>query len=223
MFIINSKAGGACSGITKVSYHVLGTAVFGFGLILVLKLPNIEGILGDQFFNLPTEGSQVGLHMAAASLQMIGILLYLKWFGEHGKKEQVKLYKKYEPIILLILIFLTPVILNAAIASTVKAYVYAGKSGSEAVEIIQNGQPCPVNVKQKLAECAITLKNYNHTSQKVLVQLYWPILKKSGTYPVYLIKQQEKTAYLQIPPLQLFELKQLKANLKEQQPQITIH
>ncbi|NRD76455.1 hypothetical protein HPT25_02990 [Bacillus sp. BRMEA1] len=210
-----------CPAITKVSYHIVGPVIFVLGLLLVLRLPNIEGLLGNCLFNLPAGDGTILLRIAAAIMQMAGILLFLKWFDEHGKEEHVKLYKKYEPLILIFLIFLSPIILNAAIDSTVKAYVYAGKSGGAAVEIIAGNQPCGIDRQKGLAKCSITLKNYNHVSQKVNLQLTWKKLSKTNTTPVYLIKRQEKTVYLQIP-LPSSELKQLGTKAESQQPVILI-
>lgn len=209
------------SSITKVSYHILGPLVFGIGLILVVKMPASGELVGASFFGLPPDGNQIILRMGAGLMQIAGILLFLKWFGEHGREKHVRLYKKYEPMILLFLVILTPILLNATISSTAKAYVYAGKSGSEAVEYLPTDHPCTVNPKQKAIHCVITLKNYNHSSQKVTVQLNWKTLDRTSLMPVSLIQRQEKKTAIEIP-LSDSELRKLASAPEETQPEILI-
>ncbi|WP_251548964.1 hypothetical protein [Neobacillus muris] len=207
--------------MTKISYHILGAIVFGFGLLLVIKLPNSDSLAGASLFHLPAEGSSLIIRITAALLQIAGILLFLKWFEAHGEKRHKEMYEKYGPIILIFLIFLVPILINAMMAATVKSYVYAGKDGRDAVEIIRNERPCTVSNKQAFLECAITLKNYNHRTQKVNVQLNWEQAGKSSLTPVYLVKRQEKTVYIRIP-MKASELQQFNKIPQAQQPEITL-
>lgn len=186
-----------------------------------MKQPSSNNLMGGYFFNIPTEGNIITIRIGAAIIQMIGILLFLKWFNEHGNKEHIKLYIRYQPLILIFLVFLTPIILNSFIDSTVKAFAYAGKNDNEAVEYVKSKSSCTFEVRKSFVECEITLKNYNHSSQKVTLQMKWEKLGKTIKTPVYLLRRQEKKVSIQIPlnPLQ----RQTVGTKLGEQPQIIIH
>lgn len=208
--------------ITRVYYHVLGSCVFGFGLLLLVKLPNSKNtLLGDILFSLPAEGSNMAIRLGAPLLQAIGILLFLKWFHDQAKEKHVKIYKRYEPFILIFLVFFTPVILNAFIDSTIKAFVFAGKKNSEAVEYVKSKSSCAIEMSKELAKCMITVRNYNHSSQKVTLEINLDKLNKPQRIPVYLLRQQEKKVYVE---LHINHLKQQPVITKlQEQPKIIIN
>lgn len=189
--------------------------------MLVMKQPSSNNLLGGYFFNVPTEGNIITIRIGAAIIQMIGILLFLKWFNEHGHKKHIKLYIRYEPLILIFLVFITPIILNSFIDSTVKAFAYAGKNDSEAVDYVKSKSSCTSEAKKSMVECVITLKNYNHSSQKVTLQMKWGKLGKTIKTPVYLLRRQEKKVFFQIP---LDQLKRQTVGTKlVELPKIIIH
>jgi hypothetical protein len=204
----------------KVSYHLLGALLFGLGLLLVIKLPFSNSLIGDYFFGQYFENTTI-IKLVGTLLQLVGILLFMEWFKEHGKKRYVEKWKKYGLIIVILLLLLAPLLINKIIDSIVKTYVYAGEEGIEAIEIIQSDRFCKVDSKQQVADCTFSLKNYNNTSQRVNVQLYWDKETKTSWYPLYLVRHQEKRVHLRIP-LKPKELRKLTREGNFLQPQIIL-
>lgn len=218
--LVYRQAGGGID-ITRVYYHVLGSCIFGFGLLLLIKLPSRKALLGNLLLHLPNDGgSMAAIRIVASLLQVIGILVFLRWFREEGKANHVKNYERYEPLILIFLVFFTPWITNAFIDSTIKAFVFAGESNSEAVEYVKSESSCTIERNKDFAECIITLRNYKHSSLRVTLELTLDKLEIEQKIPVYLLRHQEKKVFVQLP---IDHLKQQKIGTKlKEQPNILI-
>lgn len=196
--------------MVQVSYHVLAGIVYGLGVLLLIHFPNQAESIGEQVFHsygLPIWSNQVTnsgisyVWLSAGVLQFMGVLLFVKWLEQEGHTRYLNAYKKLKPVILAFFILLVPISLNKAFAVTEKTWKYADQTGVNAIEYNKEKSACTYVKKGKevVAQCSISLKNYQHKTQAFNIVLQ---VNNNSAYkvtnPMYLHQRESKKIYFQV-------------------------
>ena len=200
--------------MVKISYHTLGAAIFCLGLLLQIKWPGQDETIGHQLFeaySLPVAGS-LGVSyvwITGVIIQVIGVLVFMKWLSvEHP--QFFKKYTRFEPICLAVLLFAVPIGFNSLLSTSAKTYVYAAENGADAIEFLDGECTMTEENKEEVYDCIITLKNYEHQSQQVI--LYFPIsesLRNEKQVTAYLQVHEEKEIKVQFTADEIVDMKRI--------------
>lgn len=201
-----------------IHYHSLGILSFCIGLILTIQLPGDPHLLGE-FFLTPTipllNGNFPLLQVVASLFRIIGIILYVKWLADEQKETELKIFKKFELPILAFLLFAVPALVHSTVDTTARTFQYSGASSKDSVEYIQTKSSCRSSISKhhRIANCTVTLKNYQHNSQRIAILLSWQNNDKKEM--IYLLRRQEKEVSIRFP------IKNQKQNIQLSPPEIT--
>ncbi|CAM3770888.1 hypothetical protein [Mesobacillus zeae] len=216
--------------MTKVSYNVLGAAIFSLGLLMLIQLPGDPKTFGDHLFtgtaieNLLSQKNIPFAPIFAAILQAAGILLFAIWLKQE-KQEYYKIYQKFELLIIGILLLGASPIINHTIETTAKTYSFSGKDGVQAVEYIKEKSSCHSVDDSHTVQCHITLKNYQHHAQKLAISFYKEESRGKLTDSlahVSLIQREEKRVPLTFSTKEL-DTQQLKQLSSGTVPDLALH
>lgn len=211
--IDNKKEKGRGERMIRIEYDRLVAICYSIGVLLLLKIPNDNELIGEKLFHAYKVPVHTYIYMdykvsniliASFVLYVIAFLLFVKWLG---KKESstFKTMNKIKVVGISILILMMPFILNNILQTLNKTWYYAGKTGVEAIEYKKEDSQCRMekdggDIKQK---CIVTLKNYRNHAQALKVVLYDNANENSKSYlvpkPVYLQKHETKQFEFQIP------------------------
>ncbi|MGG0728105.1 ABC transporter permease [Bacillus paramycoides] len=197
----------------RVEYDRLVAICYSIAVLLLLKIPNDNELIGEKLFNFYKVPVHTYIYMdykvsniliVSFILHVIAFFLFVKWLG---KKESriFKTMNKVKIVGISMLILMTPFILNNILQTLNKTWYYAGKTGVEAIEYKKEDSQCRMEKKGEDIEqkCIVTLKNYRNHSQALKVVLYDDANQKSKSYqvpkPVYLQKHETKQFEFQIP------------------------
>lgn len=199
--------------MVRIEYDRLVAICYSIGVLLLLKLPNDNELIGEKLFNVYKVPVHTYIYMdykvsniliLSFVLHVIAFILFVKWLG---KKESSTFRKmnKIKVVGISILILMMPFILNNILQTLNKTWYYAGKTGVEAIEYKKEDSQCRMekngeDIEQK---CTVVLKNYHNHSQALKVVLYDNGNENSKSYPVpkpvYLQKHETKQFEFQIP------------------------
>ncbi len=192
----------------KVSYHVLGSAVYLVGLVLILTFPGQKSMVGIQLFEAyswPSEGlfGLSNIWLLAVGIQFIGVLLLVKWFTEEYPSYRKK-YRYLEPFILMAAVILPSIGVNSLFEMGEEVYAYSGQSGAGAVQYIQEDSSCTERDEEGAVECSIVLRNFDHHSQQInlVFELKEGITEEKVT-TAYLQKHERKVVKVSFSPEEL--------------------
>ncbi|MCU5684811.1 ABC transporter permease [Bacillus wiedmannii] len=199
--------------MVRIEYDRLVAIFYSIGVLLLLKIPNDNELIGEKLFNLYKIPIHTYIYMnykvsniliVSFVLYVIAFILFVKWIG---KKESNTFRKmnKIKVVGISILILMMPFILNNILQTLNKTWYYAGKTGVEAIEYKKDDSQCRMEKNGEHIErkCIVTLKNYRNHSQALKVVLYDNANENSKSYsvpkPVYLQKHETKQFEFQIP------------------------
>lgn len=217
--------------VIQVSYHVLAAIVYGLGVLLLVHFPNQAESIGEQVFrsyglpiwsNPATSSGISYIWIVAGILQFIGILFFVKWLEQEGHTRYLKVYKKLQPLILALFIFLVPISLNKAFAVTEKTWTYSDKEGVHAIEYIKDKSACTYKKSKQdvIGDCSISLKNYQHKAQAFNLILH---VDENSAYkvtkPLYLHQRESRIIHFQV---KLAPNSTIKINEKQEAPSIQL-
>ncbi|WP_455662228.1 hypothetical protein [Pradoshia sp.] len=192
----------------KVSYHVLGSAVYLVGLVLILTFPGQKSMVGIQLFEAyswPSEGlfGLSNIWLLAVGIQFIGVLLLVKWFTDKYPSYRKK-YQYLEPFILMAAVILPSIGVNSLFKMGEEVYAYSGQSGAGAVQYVQEDSSCTERDKEGKVECSIVLRNFEHHSQQInlVFELKEGITEEKVT-TAYLQKHERKVVKVSFSPEEL--------------------
>lgn len=229
--IDNKKEKGRGERMIRIEYDRLVAIFYSIGVLLLLKIPNDNELIGEKLFHAYKVPVHTYIYMdykvsniliVSFVLHVIAFLLFVKWLG---KKESstFKTMNKVKVVGISILILMMPFILNNILQTLNKTWYYAGKTGVEAIEYKKEDSHCRMekdggDIKQK---CIVTLKNYRNHSQALKVVLYDNTNENSKSYPVpnpvYLQKHETKQFEFQIPVVYNNDIE------KDEVPNIKLH
>ncbi|PDZ68341.1 ABC transporter permease [Bacillus cereus] len=211
----------------RIEYDRLVAIFYSIGVILLLKIPNDNELIGEKLFNLYKVPIHTDIYMnykvsniliVSFLLHVIAFILFLKWLG---KKEPSTFRKmnKIKVVGISILILMMPFILNNILQTLNKTWYYAGKTGLEAIEYKKDDSQCRMekNGEDIERKCIVTLKNYRNHSQALKVVLYEDSKSYPVPNPVYLQKHETKQVEFQIPVVYSSGIE------KDEVPNIKIH
>ncbi|MCW9133468.1 ABC transporter permease [Bacillus paramycoides] len=197
----------------RIEYDRLVAICYSIGVLLLLKIPNDNELIGEKLFNAYKVPVHTYIYMnykvsnvliISFVLHVIAFILFVKWLG---KKESstFRTMNKVKVVGISILILMMPFILNNLLQALNKTWYYAGKAGTEAIEYKKEDSQCRMEKNGEGIEqnCIVTLKNYDNYSQALKVVLYDDENKNSKGYEVpktvYLQKHETKQFEFQIP------------------------
>ncbi|MEI2314455.1 ABC transporter permease [Bacillus paramobilis] len=211
----------------RIEYDRLVAIFYSIGVILLLKIPNDNELIGEKLFNLYKVPIHTDIYMnykvsniliVSFLLHVIAFILFLKWLG---KKEPSTFRKmnKIKVVGISILILMMPFILNNILQTLNKTWYYAGKTGLEAIEYKKDDSQCRMekNGEDIERKCIVTLKNYRNHSQALKVVLYEDSKSYPVPNPIYLQKHETKQVEFQIPVVYSSGIE------KDEVPNIKIH
>ncbi|ACK90565.1 hypothetical protein [Bacillus cereus] len=195
--------------MVRIEYDRLVAVFYSIGVLLLLKIPNDNELIGEKLFNLYKIPIHTYMYMnfkvsniliVSLILHIIAFILFAKWLG----KKESSLFKKMNKIKVVgisILILTMPLILNNILQTLNKTWYYAGKTGIEAIEYKKDDSQCRMekNGEDIERKCIVTLKNYRNHSQALKVVLYEDSKSYSVPNPIYLQKHETKQFEFQIP------------------------
>lgn len=211
--IDNKKAKGRGDGMVRIEYDRLVAICYSIGVLLLLKIPNDNELIGEKLFNFYKVPVYTYIYMGykvsnilivSFVLHIIAFILFVKWLVKK-KSSTFRTMNKIKVVGIGILILMMPFILNNILHTLNKTWYYAGKTGVEAIEYKKEDSQCRMEkngegIEQK---CIVTLKNYRNHSQALKVVLYDNANENSKGYPVpkpvYLQKHETKQFEFQIP------------------------
>jgi hypothetical protein len=211
--IDNKKAKGRGEGMVRIEYDRLVAICYSIGVLLLLKIPNDNELIGEKLFNFYKVPVYTYIYMdykvsniliVSFVLHVIAFILFVKWLVKK-KSSTFRTMNKIKVVGISILILMMPFILNNILHTLNKTWYYAGKTGVEAIEYKKEDSQCRMekngeDIEQK---CIVTLKNYRNHSQALKVVLYNNVNENSKGYPVpkpvYLQKHETKQFEFQIP------------------------
>ncbi len=203
--------------MVKTSYHTLGATIFILGLVLQLKWPGEDENLGAQLFqaySIPVT-AEIGISyvwIVSIIIQVIGILVFLKWLSMEYP-QVLKKYTQFEPVFLVVLLFVVPLVFNSLLSTSAKTYVYAAKNGTNAIEYLEGECAKAEGNENNLYDCKIILQNYQHQSQQVT--LHFPVSDSLTT-------EKQVKAYLQAREKKEIKIQFSADELAEGLPEFTI-
>ncbi|HFK1453319.1 MULTISPECIES: ABC transporter permease [Bacillus cereus group] len=211
----------------RIEYDRLVAIFYSIGVLLLLKIPNDNELIGEELFNLYKVPIHTDIYMnykvsniliVSFVLHVIAFILFLKWLG---KKESSTFRKmnKIKVVGISILILMMPFILNNILHTLNKTWYYAGKTGVEAIEYKKDDSQCRMekNGEDIERKCIVTLKNYRNHSQALKVVLYEDSKSYPIPNPIYLQKHETKQVEFQIPVVYSSGIE------KDEVPNIKIH
>ena len=211
----------------RIEYDRLVAIFYSIGVLLLLKIPNDNELIGEELFNLYKVPIHTDIYMnykvsniliVSFVLHVIAFILFLKWLG---KKESSTFRKmnKIKVVGISILILMMPFILNNILQTLNKTWYYAGKTGVEAIEYKKEDSQCRMekNGENIQPKCIVTLKNYRNHSQALKVVLYEDSKSYPIPNPIYLQKHETKQVEFQIPVVYSSGIE------KDEVPNIKIH
>jgi len=211
----------------RIEYDRLVAIFYSIGVLLLLKIPNDNELIGEKLFNLYKVPIHTDIYMnykvsniliVSFLLHVIAFILFLKWLG---KKEPSTFRKmnKIKVVGISILILMMPFILNNILQTLNKTWYYAGKTGLEAIEYKKDDSQCRMekNGEDIERKCIVTLKNYRNHSQALKVVLYEDSKSYPVPNPIYLQKHETKQVEFQIPVVYSSGIE------KDEVPNIKIH
>ncbi|TNP00646.1 ABC transporter permease [Bacillus pacificus] len=211
----------------RIEYDRLVAIFYSIGVLLLLKIPNDNELIGEELFNLYKVPIHTDIYMnykvsniliVSFVLHVIAFILFLKWLG---KKESSTFRKmnKIKVVGISILILMMPFILNNILHTLNKTWYYAGKTGVEAIEYKKDDSQCRMekNGEDIERKCIVTLKNYRNHSQALKVVLYEDSKSYPVPNPIYLQKHETKQVEFQIPVVYSSGIE------KDEVPNIKIH
>ncbi|AOY14018.1 ABC transporter permease [Bacillus cereus] len=211
----------------RIEYDRLVAIFYSIGVLLLLKIPNDNELIGEKLFNLYKVPIHTDIYMnykvsniliVSFLLHVIAFILFLKWLG---KKEPSTFRKmnKIKVVGISILILMMPFILNNILQTLNKTWYYAGKTGLEAIEYKKDDSQCRMekNGEDIERKCIVTLKNYRNHSQALKVVLYEDSKSYPVPNPIYLQKYETKQVEFQIPVVYSSGIE------KDEVPNIKIH
>ncbi|MES5953144.1 ABC transporter permease [Bacillus fungorum] len=211
----------------RIEYDRLVAIFYSIGVLLLLKIPNDNELIGEKLFNLYKVPIHTDIYMnykvsniliVSFVLHVIAFILFLKWLG---KKESSTFRKmnKIKVVGISILILMMPFILNNILQTLNKTWYYAGKTGVEAIEYKKDDSQCRMekNGEDIERKCIVTLKNYRNHSQALKVVLYEDSKSYPVPNPIYLQKHETKQVEFQIPVVYSSGIE------KDEVPNIKIH
>ncbi|MGR5869149.1 ABC transporter permease [Bacillus pacificus] len=211
----------------RIEYDRLVAIFYSIGVLLLLKIPNDNELIGEELFNFYKVPIHTDIYMnykvsniliVSFVLHVIAFILFLKWLG---KKESSTFRKmnKIKVVGISILILMMPFILNNILQTLNKTWYYAGKTGVEAIEYKKDDSQCRMekNGEDIERKCIVTLKNYRNHSQALKVVLYEDSKSHPVPNPIYLQKHETKRVEFQIPVVYSSGIE------KDEVPNIKIH
>lgn len=177
----------------KIHYQTIGILLFFIGLWLSIDMPwhSLEVSKSSDSFDFINRHTSIR-RVVAGAFQGIGILLFLKWLKEE-KNDHFKIYKKYYPMILALLVLGVPLFVNQLLGTTAKTFFYSGLAGVESIEYVKNKSHCELpRDKNQIVECMITIKNYQHQSQRVTLDFSLSPISNSNGIDLFMLQRQEK-------------------------------
>ncbi|AAS39413.1 MULTISPECIES: hypothetical protein [Bacillus] len=211
----------------RIEYDRLVAIFYSIGVLLLLKIPNDNELIGEELFNFYKVPIHTDIYMnykvsniliVSFVLHVIAFILFLKWLG---KKESSTFRKmnKIKVVGISILILMMPFILNNILQTLNKTWYYAGKTGVEAIEYKKDDSQCRMekNGEDIERKCIVTLKNYRNHSQALKVVLYEDSKSYPVPNPIYLQKHETKRVEFQIPVVYSSGIE------KDEVPNIKIH
>ncbi|KFN01251.1 ABC transporter permease [Bacillus clarus] len=215
----------------RIEYDRLVAICYSIGVLLLLKIPNDNELIGEKLFNAYKVPVHTYIYMdykvsniliVSFILHIIVFLLFLKWLRKR-ESSSFKARNKVKIAGISILILLMPFTLNKILQTLNKTWYYAGKTGVEAIEYKKEDSQCRMEKKGEAIEqnCVVTLKNYRNHSQALQVVLYYDAGQKLKSYqvprPVYLQRHETKQFEFQIPVVYNNSIE------KHQVPNIKLH
>ncbi|AXO96617.1 ABC transporter permease [Bacillus anthracis] len=211
----------------RIEYDRLVAIFYSIGVLLLLKIPNDNELIGEKLFNLYKVPIHTDIYMnykvsnilfVSFLLHVIAFILFLKWLG----KKEPSIFRKMNKIKVVgisILILMMPFILNNILQTLNKTWYYAGKTGLEAIEYKKDDSQCRTekNGEDIERKCIVTLKNYRNHSQALKVVLYEDSKSYPVPNPIYLQKHETKQVEFQIPVVYSSGIE------KDEVPNIKIH
>ncbi|EEL24909.1 hypothetical protein bcere0017_3400 [Bacillus cereus Rock1-3] len=211
--IDNKKVRGRRERMVRIEYDRLVAICYSIGVLLLLKIPNDNELIGEKlfnFFNVPVytytymDYKVSNIVIVSFILHVIAFILFVKWLVKK-KASTFRTMNKIKVVGISILILMMPFMLNNILQTLNKTWYYAGKTGVEAIEYKKEDSQCRMeknggDIEQK---CIVTLKNYRNHSQALKIVLYDNATETSKSYPVpkpvYLQKHETKQFEFQIP------------------------
>ncbi|EJQ93061.1 MULTISPECIES: hypothetical protein [Bacillus cereus group] len=198
--------------MVRIEHDRLVAICYSIGVLLLLKIPNDNELIGEKLFNFYNVPAYTYIYMdykvsniviVSFILHVIAFILFVKWLVK--KKSTFRPMNKIKVVGISILILMMPFMLNNILQTLNKTWYYAGKTGVEAIEYKKEDSQCRMekNGGDIEQECIVTLKNYRNHSQALKIVLYDNATETSKSYPVpkpvYLQKHETKQFEFQIP------------------------
>lgn len=135
--IDNKKAKGRGEGMIRIEYDRLVAICYSIGVLLLLKIPNDNELIGEKLFNFYKVPVYTYIYMD----YKVSNILFVKWLVKK-KSSTFRTMNKIKVVGISILILMMPFILNNILHTLNKTWYYAGKTGVEAIEYKKEDSQC---------------------------------------------------------------------------------
>lgn len=148
--IDNKKARGRRERMVRIEYDRLVAICYSIGVLLLLKIPNDNELIGEKLFNFFNVPAYAYIYMdykvsniviVSFILHIIAFILFVKWLVKK-KSSTFRTMNKIKVVGISILILMMPFMLNNILQTLNKTWYYAGKTGVEAIEYKKEDSQC---------------------------------------------------------------------------------
>ncbi|AWC27345.1 ABC transporter permease [Bacillus cytotoxicus] len=196
----------------RIEYDRLLAIFYSVGVLLVLKFPNDNELVGEKLFHsygLPVDTyiymnyKISNVWVTSCVLQGLSFLLFMKWM-EKNHSNWLKRFHKMKSGCIGVIMCILPFTFNQLIQTLDKTWYYAGKTGLEAIEYKKEDSECKIEKRGEKREknCVVTLKNYRNYAQALQLVLHQDTEQNIEGYhvptPIYLQRHETKQFKFQI-------------------------